>query len=89
MNILCTNLYETKLKNILEKFAKDDIESTKKFKLYLDTIILNMPTKAKKYKTSIYFDNENIRDIEHEGFIIPFYIDDKNDNYLILSIIEK
>jgi len=89
MNILCTNLYETKLKNILEKFAKDDIESTKKFKLYLDTIILNMPTKAKKYKTSIYFDNENIRDIEHERFIIPFYIDDKNDNYLILSIIER
>jgi UDP-glucose 6-dehydrogenase len=89
MNIICTELYEQQLKNILQKFAQEDFTATKKFKLYLDTIILNMPTKAKKFKQSIYFDDENIKDIEHQGFIIPFYLDEKNDNYLILGIVEK
>jgi len=89
MNISCTDLYEKQLKEILEKMLKSDVSLTKKFKLYLDTIIINIPTKAKKYKKSIFFDDENIKDIEHEGYIIPFYISSDNNNYLILGIIEK
>lgn len=89
MNIFCSHLYENQLKSILEKYSQKDIEATKKFKLYLDTIIINMPTKAKKYKKSIYFDNEDIKDIEHEELTIVFYVDNLNDNYLILGIIEK
>ena len=89
MNILCTELFEQELKNILEKFAKEDFLATKKFKMYLDTILVNMPTKAKKYKKSIYFDNEDIRDIEHEEFTIVFYIDTEDNNYLILNILQK
>jgi len=89
VNILCTPLYETQLKAILEEFAKENFAATKTFKIYLDTIIINMPTKAKKYKKSIYFDDENIKDIEHENFTIIFYIDNLKDNYLILSIIKK
>ena len=89
MNILCTPLYEEQLKSILEKFANEDFNATKSFKLYLDTILINMPTKAHKYKKSIYFDDENIKDIEHENFTIVFYIDHASNNYLILGIIEK
>ena len=89
MNISCTKLYESQLKEILTKMLKEDMSLTKKFKLYLDTIIINVPTKAKKYKQSIFFNDENIKDIEHEGYIIPFYISPDNNNYLILGIIEK
>lgn len=90
MNIVCSSLYETQLKSILEEFAKKSLKKTKNFKLYLDTIILNMPTKAKKYKKSIYFDNnDDIKDIEHEGFTIVFYTDNSNDTYLVLGIIKK
>ncbi|HIP54791.1 MAG TPA: hypothetical protein EYH11_04910 [Sulfurimonas autotrophica] len=89
MQILCTNLFEEQLKNILQKFAQEDLSATKNFKVYLDTVIINIPTKAQKYKKSIYFDDENIKDLEHQGFIIPFYIDQANDNYLILGIVEK
>ena len=89
MQILCTNIFENQLKNILEKFAKEDISATKNFKIYLDTVILNIPTKAQKYKESLYFDNENIRDVEHQGFIIPFLIDEEKDTYLVLGIVEK
>lgn len=89
MKIFCTELYESQLKELLSEFSKEDSVATKAFKTYLDTIILNMPTKAKKYKQSIYFDDENIKDIVHEDFIIPFYIDKTNDSYLILGIVKK
>lgn len=89
MKILCTKLYETQLKTLLSNFAQEDFAATKAFKMYLDTIIMNMPTKAKKYKKSIYFDNENIKDIVHEDYIIPFYIDENTHSYLILGIVKK
>ena len=89
MNILCTPLYEKQLKIILEDYTNEDKQATKSFKLYLDTIIINIPTKANKYKKSIYFDDENIKDIEHENVTITFFIDNENENYLMLSIIKN
>lgn len=89
VNILCTHIYEKQLKEILDKFAKEDFSATKNFKMYLDTVIINAPTKEKKYKKSIYFNDENIKDIVHKGFHIPFYIDKENDTYLILGIIKS
>jgi transcriptional regulatory protein LevR len=89
MKILTTELFERQLKEILETFALEDIEATKKFKLYLDTIIINIPTKAKKYKNSIYFNDNKIKDIPHEEFTIVFQIDETLNNYLILAILPK
>ena len=89
MEILATQLFEESLKDILDTYAKEDFEATKKFKLYLDTIIINIPTKVKKYKKSIYFDDENIKDIPHENFTIVFYFERKTENYLLLDIINK
>ena len=89
MKILCTTVFEEQLKSILETFSEKDFAATKSFKMYLDTVIINIPTKAQKYKKSIYFNDENIRDVEHQGFIIPFLFDEKNDIYLILGIVEK
>lgn len=86
MKILSSKLYETQLKSILGTFTPEEIKA---FKLYLDTIIINMPSKAKKYKPSIYFNDENIKDIEHQGYTIPFYYDEANDTYLVLGIIKK
>jgi hypothetical protein len=89
MQIVCTDNFEAQLKAILQEIAQEDFQATKNFKMYLDTIILNMPTKAKKYKKSLYFDDENIRDIDHQGFLIPFFIDEKNDIYVLLGMVEK
>jgi len=89
MNILCSELFETQLKELLQEFSKEDFNATKSFKLYLDTIILNMPTKATKYKKSIYFDDDNIRDIVHENYTIPFLIDSESDKYIVLAIMKN
>jgi hypothetical protein len=89
MTILCTETFEKQLKELLEEFAEEDLAACKNFKMYLDTIILNMPTKVQKFKKSIYFDDENIKDIEHRGLLMPFYIDEENDAYLILGIVKN
>lgn len=89
MKILCTPVFEEQLKSILETFSDEDFEATKNYKMYLDTIIINMPTKIQKFKKSIYFDDDNIKDIEHQGFIIPFYMEEETDTYLILGIVKK
>lgn len=89
MKIVSSQLYVDQLKSIILEDFKGDIPAARSFKLYLDTIILNMPTKLKKYKKSIYFDDENIKDIEHHGFTIPFYYDSINDTYVVLGIISN
>ena len=89
MKIVTTSLYEEQLKEILSFLAQKNYEETKKFKIYLDTILINIPTKDKKYKKSIYFENENIKDVEYQGCTVIFYVDKKNDTYIILGITIK
>ena len=87
MNILSSNLYKEQLKEALELIKKQSEADIRNFEMYLDTIIVNMHTKIKKYKQSIYFDNENIKDIQNQGFTIPFYIDEKKSLYILLGIV--
>jgi len=89
MKILSSSLYENQLKEILQKVAQENFDVAKKFKLYLDTIIINIPTKASKYKVSSCFNDENVKEIEYESFLIHFYIDEQPKIYLILGITEK
>jgi len=86
MQILCTDAYQTQLRALLQEFPQEQLSAAKSFKLYLDTIIINIPTKHNKYKKSVLFDDENIKDIEHKGLRIPFYYEEETQTYLILGI---
>ncbi len=89
MSILSSDLYKEQLKEILRVLEEQDAANAKSFEMYLDTIIINMQTKAKKYKRSIYFDDENIKDIENQGLTIPFYFDEKKKVYVLLGLVES
>lgn len=89
MNILVTHTFEAQLRDLLESMLLTETQDVQKFKMYLDTILINMPTKAAKYKISKFFDDEDVRDIEHEDFIIPFYHNKQKNTYLILGIIRR
>ena len=75
MQILASDAFTQQLKAILQEYANEDFEATKSYKIYLDTVLINIPTKAQKYKRSLYFDDDNIRDVEHQGLVIPFYME--------------
>ncbi len=87
MNVLFSSLYKKQLEDAVDFIVKTGEVDENSFKLYLDTIIINMHTKVKKYKKSIYFDNESIKDIENQGFTIPFYLDKKREVYVLLGIV--
>lgn len=87
--IVSSGLFEEQLKEILNSLEKEDINRAKSFKLYLDTVIVNMQTKITKYKPSVYFDNEKVKDIENQGYTIPFYIDEEEGIYVLLGIFKK
>ena len=87
MNVVFSNLYKEQLEEAKEIVKKQNEIDVNSFELYLDTIIVNMHTKVKKYKQSIYFENENIKDIQNQGFTIPFYIDEKKKIYVLLGLI--
>ncbi len=89
MNILVTKTYEEQLKSLLELMLNEDEDDAKKFKMYLDTILINMPTKANKYKKSKFFEDESVKDIEHEGFTIPFYHNEQENTFVVLGIIKN
>jgi len=89
MNTLISDLYKEQLKEALELVKKQNEADVRNFEMYLDTIIVNMHTKIKKYKKSIYFDDENIKDIQNQGFTIPFYIDDKKNIYVLLGLVNS
>ncbi len=87
MSILSSSLYKEQLKEILLLLEKENSTDAKSFEMYLETIIINMQTKAKKYKQSIYFNDENIKDIENQGYTIPFYFDENKKVYVLLGIL--
>ena len=87
MKTLSSELYKEQLKESLELVKNQSEADVKNFEMYLDTIIINMHTKIKKYKQSIYFDDENIKDIQNQGFTIPFYNDEKKNLYILLGIV--
>jgi len=89
LRIFTTPLYEKQLRDILDKLSKQNMQETKKFKSYLDAIIVNIETKYKKYKKSLYFDNENIKEIDFQGCKIVFFMDKNNNSYVILGITAK
>ena len=88
MQIIRDKKYILKLQSILEFIAKDSFGRAKQFKNNLDKQIdniVNMPLKCRK---SIYFDDENIRDLIFMGYVIPYKID-KNKNKIIIIGINK
>lgn len=89
MPVLYSNLYKEQLKEAIELIKKQSEADVKNFELYLDTIIINMHTKIKKYKQSIYFDDENIKDIQNQGYTIPFYIDKQKNVYVLLGLVNS
>lgn len=89
MNIFVSGLYKKQLEGILNLLEQEHQGSSKSFKLYLDTIIINMQSKIEKYKKSIFFDNEKIKDIENQGYVIPFFIDEEKEHYIILGIVQS
>lgn len=89
MIIKKTAKYQAELLSILKNIANDKITASKKFKIDLNKQIKNISNFPYKYRRSIYFDDENIRDMVFKKYTINYEIDLDNDRISIFSIFNR
>ncbi|HIO90644.1 MAG TPA: type II toxin-antitoxin system RelE/ParE family toxin [Campylobacterales bacterium] len=89
MKIIGTEEYQKELLAILKYIAKDKISASRKFKQDLNIQINQIPIFPYKYRPSLYFDNENIRDMTFKRYTINYEIDLNKNTIFILSIFNQ
>lgn len=86
MQIIRDTKYLTKLQNIMGFIAEDSIIQALEFQLNLDKKINNLHNMPFMFRKSIYFDNENIRDLIFKGYVIPYKVDKIKNTITIIGI---
>ena len=89
MQISKLRRYKNQLTVILKYIAKDKITASENFYTDLNEVIKKIPNFPFKYRKSIYFDNENIRDMTLKGYTVIYRINVKKDLIEIIRISNK
>ena len=89
MEIKLDDKFEINFNSILEYIAQDKISASKKFRQDLFNQIKNLPNSPYKFRKSIYFNNDNIRDMIFRGYTIVYEIDLNNNQIILLNIFNK
>jgi len=74
MKISITEDFKSKLADQAEFIARDKPGAARKFKNELLKRIKEIPKMPKKHRKSIFFENENIRDLIYKGYTIVYRI---------------
>jgi plasmid stabilization system protein ParE len=74
LNILTS--FKDKLNNQIEFIAKDKPSAARKFKLELISRIKEIPQMPYLHRKSLFFDQENIRDLVFKGYVIVYKINE-------------
>ena len=86
MKIVYNSDFIRHLQNIWDYISDSGVSSANKFnvnlKIKIETIV-NFPYKFRK---SLYYQNDDIRDYIFKGYIIPYLIDAENNQIIILDI---
>ncbi len=86
MKIIYDKRFENSFVNIWEYIAKDSKTRANEFKSQLKAKINQLPQFPYKFRKSIYFNDENIRDLIFKGYTIPYKVETRNDRIVILGI---
>jgi len=86
MQIIFKNSFSNSLDSILDYISKDGIAQAIKFNDKLQLHIKKIPNMPYKYRESIYYTNENVRDMIFKGYTIPYLIDSDKNQIIILDI---
>jgi plasmid stabilization system protein ParE len=86
MEIIRSAKYRESLKGIMETIAKDSFNRAIDFKNLLDDKINDLDFMPYKFKQSIYFNREEIRDLVFKGYTIPYKIDEENNQIIVIGI---
>ena len=83
------NLKKILKQSFFKHISKDKILASKNFKKELFQQIKNIPNFPYKYRKSIYFDDENIRDMIFKGYTIVYKVDTQENTINIADIFNQ
>jgi len=86
MQIIQDSIFENELKKILRYIATDSKIKAKKFNNSLFQKIENLTYMPYKYRKSIYYNSDNVRDLIFKGYTVPYLIDEDMQRIVILDI---
>ena len=89
MKIIYNPEFENNLIKILDYIALDKPQASINFALELEKYILSLVNFPYKYRKSIYFNDENIRDLIFKGYTIIYKINKEKNTIEILKIFNK
>ncbi len=76
------------LQVIMSFIAIDSLDKALSFDLKLRANLNTLDNFPYKFRKSIYFNNDNIRDYIFMGYAIPYFVDIANDKIIILDILK-
>ncbi len=85
MSIIESLQFKDELRKIALYIKRDKKSAAVKFVTNLKEQINNLTTSPYKYRKSVYFDDDNIRDMTYYGYTIIYEI--KDDNTIIIFTI--
>lgn len=74
MKIKLSSLFREQLYDQVQFISKDKPEAARNFKDQLLSEIKNISAFPYSYRKSVFFDNEQIRDLIYKGYVITFRI---------------
>ncbi|NOQ31929.1 MAG: type II toxin-antitoxin system RelE/ParE family toxin [Helicobacteraceae bacterium] len=86
MEVIRSKRYTLSLQNIITYISKDSKTRTLNFKNELDKIINNLVHMPYKFKVSLYFTDENKRDLIFKGYTIVYKVDETKDVITVIGI---
>ena len=81
--------FQNKFKIIFEYIAKDKYSAATLFRKELNELLKNLNNFPFKYRKSIYFNDENIRDMIFKGYTIAYEIKHEENLIEILTIFNQ
>jgi len=86
MKILYRIKFVNEFNNIWDYISLDSRNRANKFKQEFRELIENIPFMPYRYRQSIFFNNENIRDLIFKGYVVPYKVDEDNNQIIIIGI---
>ena len=80
--------FDTQLDNVLDFIAKDSLNRAIEFMVELEEKLEMLPHMPYKFRKSIYFEHEEIRDFIFKGYVIPYFIDESKSKIVLLGIVK-
>ena len=86
MTLVFDERFEEKLVTILDYIVQDSIEASIVFEEALLTHLDHLPLFPYKFRKSLYYNSDKVRDYIFKGYTIPYLINEEREQIIILDI---